>query len=379
MVDRLVTSAGVDLAKIDDFGKAAQAVASGTSGNLPLEWTLMEWTRGESVYCVMDANGQVIGVVDEGVGTKNFLIGAMKLRRHMFKQGMTDEQLAHFWFNIGICTVAMIVNDLITLGVMPRVMTQHVAYAPPFLDDVEAWRWFLLGYAEGCNQAGAVWGPGETAELNDLIVPGQAIFKGACWGTVPEGCAVFNPSMIQEGDVEIGAYSSGIHANGLTKARNVAARRGYNVELESGKSFGEALLTATIIYRDWVHLCMQQGLKIRYFTPITGHGWRKMMRPNKPLVHTIEESALPPVQPEFDFIGETLGFDQRTMYGTFNMGLGATMIVAPEDAEAARACGKHVGLELVELCRLQVPDDGISRVVLPSLDVSYSREDLQVR
>lgn len=380
MAKVLQLASGVDLEKIDDFGLAAQAIAKETDGNIPDEWEVLHETRGESVFCLKTKLGEIVGGVDEGVGTKNLLAGAARLRRHMFKNGLSEETLDQFWFNLGVCTVAMIVNDMITLGVMPRMMMQHVSFAPPFLDDVRGWRQFLLGWKHGCDLSGAVWGGGETAELNGLIVPGQAVLKGSCWGTVPEGCELFDPSTITEGDVVVGVESSGIHANGLTKAREVAARRGYRVELENGQTYVEALLKATLIYRLWVEECMKAGLKIRYFVPITGHGWRKLLRAPALLHFIVDEHNIPAVPPELDFIGETLGYDERTMYGTYNQGLGAAMIVPQEDLGRAILIGADVGLDPWLLSSIGRPPGTTSILEIPSLGIKYEKEvDLKIR
>jgi len=65
---------------------------------------------------------------------------------------------ALFLCEIGIDTVATIVNDLITCGALPVSVAMHAAVGDSswFADEARA-QHLVEGFAEGCRQAGAVW------------------------------------------------------------------------------------------------------------------------------------------------------------------------------------------------------------------------------
>jgi phosphoribosylformylglycinamidine cyclo-ligase len=103
---------GVSYENMDPFKIACQKRASLTSHNAErLGVTSLEWTRGESAY-MMELNSQfsypTISHVEEGLGTKNLIADAM--------MKITGKS---YYDQIAKDTIAMIVNDLITLGNIP--------------------------------------------------------------------------------------------------------------------------------------------------------------------------------------------------------------------------------------------------------------------
>src|SRR5206468_458265 len=129
------------------------------------------------------------------------------------------------------------------------------------------------------------------------------------------------------GDRIVLLASSGIHANGITLCREVASRSkcGYRSALADGQMFGEALITPTAIYVNFVKECLDRKIVPRYAVNITGHGWRKLMRLEAPLSYKI--SVLPCVPPIFRFLMENGNLGAREAYATFNMGAGFAVYV----------------------------------------------------
>ena len=107
---------GVDYDAMDPFKRMAQKAGLTTSENI-LRLNMMEFepSRGESAYLVGRANS-FLAHVEEGLGTKNIVAEAMY-----------KETGRLFFGNVAQCTVAMIVNDLITLGALPISVAMHLA------------------------------------------------------------------------------------------------------------------------------------------------------------------------------------------------------------------------------------------------------------
>src|SRR5437762_125501 len=150
---------GVNYDVLDAFKRACQRYAATTTDALASH-DLREppGVRGESAYLVETPN-EYLAHVEEGLGTKNLVADAMLK--------LTGKS---YYANIGIDTVATIVNDLITCGALPISVAMHAAVGDA--------KWFenstraddlARGFAEGCRRSGAVWGGGETPALKGII------------------------------------------------------------------------------------------------------------------------------------------------------------------------------------------------------------------
>jgi len=319
--------AGVNYRGLDDFKKRAQASASQTDKNAErFGISVYDWTRGESVFVVNFA-GHRIGFTIEGLGTKN-------LAEEHFRQALAIHEGTYvgsqesFADRYAQCAVAMIVNDQITLGVFPAVLGMHPAVASDtWFNDKKRSAALVEGWKDACDLAGAVWGPGETPALKDIIVPDTMCLSGAGWGVAPY--RLLNPDSIQHGDAISFLTSSGVHANGYTLARKIAGslRNGYRTKLSNGQMYGEALLEPTHIYVKFIEACLKTGIDIRYGVNITGHGWRKLMRGPGNFQYRVNEVPRP--HPVFGFMQKRGGVSDREAYGNLNMGAGFAIYSSP--------------------------------------------------
>jgi phosphoribosylformylglycinamidine cyclo-ligase len=173
--------------------------------------------------------------------------------------------------------------------------------------------------------------------------------------------------------------SSGVHTNGLTLCRAIAARlpQGYLTTLSDGRTFGEALLDpASHIYVNFITACQRAGIALHYAVHVTGHGWRKLMRLDDPFVYRI--TSVPEPLGIFQFLLEAGPIDQREAYATFNMGAGFAVYIDSKDADAcvriAGECGYHSWI-----AGSVVKDGNRKAVEIPSLGIVYDAESLQVR
>src|ERR1035437_424883 len=107
---------GVYYDALDAFKRACQKAAATTTAGLA-HHGLSEPAkiRGESAYLI-ETPDEYFAHVEEGLGTKNLIADSMLK--------LADKS---FYRNIGIDTVATIVNDLISTGAMPVSVAMHAA------------------------------------------------------------------------------------------------------------------------------------------------------------------------------------------------------------------------------------------------------------
>jgi phosphoribosylformylglycinamidine cyclo-ligase len=325
---------GVNYDRLDAFKRACQRAAASTTGALAAHGlSEPRGIRGESAYLI-EGPEEYLAHVEEGLGTKNLIADAM------LKLAGT-----RYYRNIGIDTVATIVNDLITTGALPISVAMHagVGDAEWFADAARADA-LADGFAEGCRQAGAVWGGGETPTLRGIIDPATIVLAGSAVGRIrPKALRIMGD--VREGDAIVLLASSGVHTNGLTLCRAIADRLpdGYLTPISDGRSYGQALLDASVIYVRFIAGLQQAGVRPHYAVHITGHGWRKLMRLADPFVYRV--TALPKIPPVFEFLMGQGPIDVREGYATFNMGAGFAVYVDAADAAQCVALARRLGYQ----------------------------------
>lgn len=234
---------------------------------------------------------------------------------------------------VGIDCVAMCVNDIICCGAKPLFFLDYIACGKNYPEKIAS---IVSGVCEGCVQSGAALIGGETAEMPGFYPPDEYDLAGYCTGVVDKEKIIDNSSM-REGDVIIALPSSGVHSNGFSLVRKVFDVENNNINLPvdelGGKSIGETLLTPTKIYVKPV-LALIDKVKVKGISHITGGGFYENIPRSVPsgLCADIERSAVK-VLPIFDLIAKTGGISERDMFNTFNMGVGMSIVVAPDDAE----------------------------------------------
>jgi len=380
-------NAGIRYDLMDPFKVAAQEAAGETVAAAKLEQRFgirtLEWTRGESAFLFeftrLARFKQLFGflrtmqaLVIEGLGTKSLVADAM------------EEALGRkFYARIARCALAMIVNDLITVGALPVVSAMYLAAgSSDWFKDEPRWRALVVGWQRACEVARCVWGPGETPTLKDIILPGTVELSGAALGIVRKPSHLIRSSNIQEGDAIILFGSSGIHANGLSLARKIASQlpRGYlTLVPEDGRTYGEVLLDPTIIYVRLMEELQDLGVDIHYAMNITGHGLRKIMRAHEPWSYIV--TRLPKPQPIFEFIrthnpdGDE-PISEVDLYGNLNMGCGFAVCVRPHDVTRVLTAAQECGIEALDAGYVE---EGRKRVVLEPINLTFEADSLQVR
>ena len=282
----------------------------------------------------------VLVAATDGVGTK------LKLA---IETGRLD--------TVGIDLVAMCVNDLICQGAEPLFFLDY--FATGRLEVAEAAA-IVGGIAEGCVRAGAALIGGETAEMPGLYAAGDFDLAGFAVGAMERGSAL--PEGVIEGDVLLGLASSGVHSNGYSLVRRIAAQTGLGWEAPAPfgtGSFGEALLAPTRIYVKPALAAIRAG-GVHALAHITGGGLTENLPRVLPegLGARIDLDAWD--RPEvFDWLQAEGGVEEAEMLRTFNCGVGMIAVVAADRAAALAALLEEMG-ETVHAIGQVTAGDGVT-------------------
>lgn len=367
-------STGVNYDDIDPFKRLAQEAARETAGNIErLGLKDVAMSRGESCSLI-EKDDCFIAHVEEGLGTKNLVADTM----YPLMQ-------RSYYYAIAQDTVAMIVNDMITLGALPVSVAMHLAAGDSaWFKDEDRIRDLVGGWRFACHEARCVWGGGETPVLKGIVVPGTVVLSGSAWGIIKPKERLIS-CKVHQGDAIVLIGSSGIHANGLTLARSIADKvqkaavnsgEGYLSKLADGRIYGEALLDPTIIYVPLIEDCLKAGIAIHYAVNVTGHGWKKLMRAQEKYHYIID--FIPEPQPVFRFIQEHGNVDDREMYATFNMGAGFALYVPENMVKRVEAIAHHHRMEVWQAGYVKHSPDEKKVIILPK-GLEYRESELSIR
>lgn len=239
---------------------------------------------------------------------------------------------------IGIDCVAMCVNDVICAGAKPLFFLDYIACGRNVPERIEQ---IVAGVCEGCVQAGAALIGGETAEMPGFYPPDEYDLAGYVTGIVDKDKIIDNTKMAA-GDVVIALPSSGVHSNGFSLVRKVFGLNDPDMKALTapdpglgGRSLAETLLEPTKIYVKPV-LALLDEVQVKGISHITGGGFYENIPRSIPsgLGARIQKGAVR-VLPVFGMIAEAGGISEHDMFNTFNMGVGMSVVVAPEDTERA--------------------------------------------
>ena len=166
---------GVNYKTIDYLKRIAQASGEKTVNNLTLNYKEVSQSRGESAH-VVNAGEYYFASVIEGLGTKSLVAD------EMYK--LTGKT---YYDSLAYDTVAMIVNDLITVGAKPlTVMAYWAAGSSDWFKDKKRIDDLVTGWTKASNDSGVVWGGGETPVLSEIINKDAIDLAGSCFGIISQ-------------------------------------------------------------------------------------------------------------------------------------------------------------------------------------------------
>lgn len=357
---------GVRYEALDPIKKMAQKAALKTATNLLTSgFAEVADSRGESAF-VWEQGNVLMASVIEGLGTKNLVA-----------DGTSELSGKRYYDVIGYDTVGTIINDLVTVGAKPLVIHAYWASGnSKILEDREKMSDLIKGWKRACNDAGVVWGGGETPTLTNIIEPQALDLGGSAVGIIKNKKHLVTDKKLREGDRIVLLKSNGVNANGISLTRAIAKKlpKGYATKLPSGKMYGEILLAKTNIYAKLVQDLLDGGIDIHYISNITGHGMRKVMRARPKFTYVIEKIFKP--QEIFDFIAKQANLSDQEMYSTYNMGQDYAIFVSPKDVNKT--------LEIIKKSKFKGLDAGFiekgeKQVIIKEKNLTYKSDTLNLR
>ncbi|MBI2588762.1 phosphoribosylformylglycinamidine cyclo-ligase [Candidatus Saccharibacteria bacterium] len=355
----------VNYSLADPMKVLAQKEGRATAKNLPFGFKEVESTRGESAY-VFDMGEQYGALISEGLGTKSLVAQAVY------------QQIGKSFFGaVAQDSVAAIINDLISVGATPVALSAYWSSSSyDWLGDQVLAKEFISGWRKACDKAGVAWGGGETQSLPNVIEKGALELAGSAFGVIKPKNQLLSEKNLKAGDAILLIESNGVHANGISLIRKIAAtlQDSYQTKLSNGRTLGEEVLKPTHIYAPVVRKFFDSGLDVHYLSNITGHGWRKIMRPTRTFTYNLEN--IPPVEPIFDFIQEHSNNDNEEMYSNYNMGAGYAIYLPLKDAKKAQGIAENLGFRSWLAGKVE---EGPKQVVIKPKNITFAADSLEVR
>jgi phosphoribosylformylglycinamidine cyclo-ligase len=286
---------------------------------------------------------RVLVATTDGVGTK------LEIARLLDRHEVVGTDLVHH------C-----VNDALAMGAEPLFFLDY--FSTSRIDPTVFAR-VVGAMADACAAHGCALLGGETAEMPGMYNPGAYDLAGFLVGMVARE-AILRADSVREGDACIGLPSNGLHTNGYTLARAIAARiasaQGRDVRDAlttphpglGGRSLGDALLVPHTSYLAQFRT-LRSSTHVRSIAHITGGGWEGNLPRALPagLGAVIDRSAweVPPIFRVLAELGTVPDVDQ---WDTWNMGIGLVVIVPEsESATALRVVPGAVAIGRVEPAR----------------------------
>jgi phosphoribosylformylglycinamidine cyclo-ligase len=210
------------------------------------------------------------------------------------------------------------VNDIIVTGAEPLFFLDYIGMNK--LNE-EVFNELLLGFSDACSYNNCALIGGETAQLPDLYAENEYDLSGTIVGVVDQD-NIIDGSKVIEGDYIIGLQSNGLHTNGYTLARKALG------DSLVDKYAGE-LLSIHLSYFNAFNACRQY---IKAAAHITGGGLiDNIPRTLPPQFRAVIEKKSWTVPNIFRHIQCANNISEEEMYKVFNMGIGMTWIVSPDD------------------------------------------------
>lgn len=358
--------AGVNYDLIDPLKVAAQRAAKDTAKNLAAHgFGEVAASRGESAY-VVDVGPFYLASIVECLGSKALVADEMaKLTGRSYYDGIAQD------------TIAMAINDLITVGATPLVVQAYwAAGGSEWFGDAQRAQALVAGWKRACDVCGVAWGGGETPALAGIVEAGRIDLAASCTGIINPKERLSVGDKLGAGDAIVLLASSGIHANGLSLARKLVERlpQGYLTPVTSSLNYGEALLAPTVLYSPVTEALCKAGITPRYCANITGHGWRKLLR--HPAAFTYRIHSVPEVTPVLRFIQQHAKQDDREAYSTLNMGAGFALFVKAADAQRTVEIAQAQGIQALVAGTVEA---GPKKLLIDPLGIEFGDDDLQLR
>jgi phosphoribosylformylglycinamidine cyclo-ligase len=290
---------------------------------------------------LMDFNGVKIGMSSDGIGTKIELA-----------------ERTGIYNTIGFDLVAMVADDLAANGIETVNLSNILDV--DFLD-TEIVDQLMAGLYEAAKFASITVTGGEIAELGSRIGGyGERMHFNWCStgiGILPEGKTLIDGKNIKAGDTIIALKSRGFRSNGFSLIRkimqNAFGPEWHKSTYDKNTSWGEILLSHSLIYSPLITELIKQNIKINGIVHVTGGGLAdnlsRILKINQvgAILDNIFEPL--PVMKKVQELGQVL---EEQAYQLWNMGNGMLIVLDQDQLETALATIKQNDYQAHECGRI---------------------------
>ena len=232
---------------------------------------------------------------------------------------------------LGYDLLAMVADDVVCVGAEVIGISNCIDVPkvdPEMIDSM------MSGLAKACSKQCIVIPAGEIAEVPGAV--NRAVWSASAVGIVQKE-KVVNTKLVQEGDAIISLQSGVARSNGFSLLRKILSDKfgenWMNEEWKDGTSWGEVLLTPSIVYHKAV-LSVLEKVEVHGIAHITGGGIpSKLCRVLSPAGSGAELTDLFPPHDAMQDVIELGSVPLEETYKTWNMGNGMLLIVNASDAD----------------------------------------------
>jgi phosphoribosylformylglycinamidine cyclo-ligase len=203
----------------------------------------------------------------------------------------------------------------------------------------------IKGFTRGCSANNCALIGGETAQMPGFYQKGEYDVSGTIVGVVEKDRMLNGQKTVKRGDAVIGIASSGLHTNGYSLARQIFFEKlklkPTSKVAELGNTLGDELLKVHVTYGPLVLQLVKKFNKagqpnaVKAFAHITGGGFVDNVPRTLPAkCDVVVRKGSWEVLPIFQIIQAKGGVDEAELYQVFNMGIGMTVTVAADQADA---------------------------------------------
>ena len=247
---------------------------------------------------------------------------------------------------IGEDLVNHCVNDIAVLGAEPLFFLDYLGTGklePHVFTEI------IKGFVRGCAANHCTLIGSETAQMPGFYQKGEYDLSGTIVGVVEKSRMLNGQKTVKPGDVIIGIQSSGLHTNGYSLARQIFFEKlklkPKSRVAELGNTLGDELLKVHVTYGPLVQALLKRfnskienrksKLPIKAFAHITGGGFvDNLPRVLPKHCDAVIRKGSWDMLPIFQMIQAKGGVPEAELYQVFNMGIGMTVIVAADRADA---------------------------------------------
>lgn len=265
----------------------------------------------------------------------------------------SKQQLAFQYGKIeNICydLINHLVNDIIVMGAKPEAVLDTILCGKLERDTVVN----VVRYmAQACREHDCTLIGGETSEQPGVLADGQYMLNASVLGVVDRD-KIIDGSRISAGDTVLALPSNGLHTNGYSLIRKlIDANPGILEQAIDGESFLDAILKP--------HQSYYRPLKplfgasdIHGLAHITGGGIAgNLIRILPEGTRAIIDLSQIDVLPLIKTIRSAMRLSDEVMLQTFNIGVGMTLVAAPEQIPFIKAHLKKFDCHAYEIGHIE--------------------------